>query len=86
MDGVVMNHQVCLGCGNVHDIDEIRAAGALSCCPERQMVDSITIVRAIQALETIADIAEGSTTANSLPHIGRLARAALPTRNGESET
>lgn len=30
-----------------------------------------------EALALIADIAEGSTTANSLPNIARLARAAL---------
>lgn len=29
------------------------------------------------ALRTIADIAEGSTTANSLPHIAKIARTAL---------
>jgi hypothetical protein len=29
-----------------------------------------------KALEQIADIAEGSTTANSLPHIAKIARAA----------
>ena len=29
------------------------------------------------ALRMIADIAEGSTTANSLPHIAKIARAAL---------
>jgi hypothetical protein len=31
----------------------------------------------LAALEQIADIAEGSTTANSLPNIARLARAAI---------
>lgn len=30
-----------------------------------------------EALETVADIAEGSETVNSLPHIARIARAAL---------
>jgi hypothetical protein len=30
-----------------------------------------------EALSLIADIAAGSTTANSLPNIGRIARAAL---------
>lgn len=32
-----------------------------------------------KALETVADIAEGSTTANSLPNIAKIARDALNT-------
>lgn len=35
------------------------------------------IVRLREALAAIADIAEGSTTANSLPNIARIARAKL---------
>ena len=35
------------------------------------------INRLTAALETIANIGEGSTTANSLPHMARIARAAL---------
>lgn len=34
------------------------------------------------ALETIADIAEGSGTANSLPHIAKIARLALTKGRG----
>lgn len=36
-----------------------------------------TIERLHAALATIADIGEGSTTANSLPNIARIAREAL---------
>jgi hypothetical protein len=41
----------------------------------------IRLSHAREALELIADIAEGSTTANSLPHIGKLARSALARSN-----
>ena len=36
-----MMRQVCTGCGNAMTIEELRAAfpRALSCCPERNMVD-----------------------------------------------
>jgi hypothetical protein len=33
--------------------------------------------RLLEALELIADIAEGSRTINSLPHIAKIARAAI---------
>jgi predicted Zn-ribbon and HTH transcriptional regulator len=68
---------ICTSCGNQRDLEEMRAEGALSCCPERNMVEAAGLVRAI---EEIAGIAEGSTTANSLPHIAKIARASL--RNG----
>lgn len=36
-----------------------------------------------EALEIISDIAEGSTTVNSLPHIAKIARAALAVSSRE---
>lgn len=38
------------------------------------------------ALISIAEIAEGSGTANSLPHIAKIARAALSSHNREQKT
>ena len=37
----------------------------------------VRLAHARDALQLIADIAEGSTTANSLPHIAKIARQAL---------
>jgi hypothetical protein len=43
----------------------------------REAVDRLTSTNLANALATIADIAEGSQTVNSLPHIAKIARAAL---------
>lgn len=38
----------------------------------------------LKALEQIADIAEGSRTVNSLPHIAKIARAAAAEAEGDA--
>lgn len=43
----------------------------------RRLIDNHIAME--KALGMIADIGEGSTTANSLPHIAKIARAALAT-------
>ena len=45
---------ICTGCGSVETIEEIRARhpAALSCCPERKMVDRFDVIRAYEAAKT----------------------------------
>jgi hypothetical protein len=50
-------------------------------CSEQVGILTADNARLRAALELIADIGEGSTTANSLPHIARLARKALAVGN-----
>ncbi len=46
-------------------------------CFRSELGERDKLQETLAALATIADIAEGSTTANSLPHIARIAREVL---------
>jgi hypothetical protein len=57
------------------ELDSLR--DMLQRCSEHVCTVTADNARLRAALELIADIGEGSTTANSLPHIAKIARAAL---------
>ena len=54
------------------------AEGAMKDADEIELL-RVQVARLRESLIIIAGIGEGSTTENSLPHIGRLARVALKT-------
>jgi hypothetical protein len=60
------------------DLDSLR--DMLQRCSEHVCTVTADNARLRGALELIADISEGSTTANSLPHIAKIAREALDER------
>lgn len=82
-DGLQQARDIVTAYFDCHGINEARAAGFNIVA--RIMEAGLTIIplptraAAATALEQIADIAEGSRTANSLPHIARIARETLAT-------
>lgn len=60
------------------NLDSLRAT--LLRCSEQVGILTADNAQLRGALELIADISEGSTTANSLPHIAKIARKALDGR------
>lgn len=71
----------CDNCRKEFKFDE-RSGDAGKFCPDCLMWGGRSQV---EALRIIADIAEGSTTANSLPNIARIARGAIAKAEGKEQ-
>jgi hypothetical protein len=69
-----MNGQTCTGCGSTKTIEEIRAEhpAALSCCPERRMINLAAAPDMYEALKAlVAQILDYEKVNNLSPNPGR---------------